>query len=194
MYFTIHKKIINIKKNIFSKKFIYYLYISIKDTIRLLLTIKKYFLKKILYHLISLARKYTPIWLKIRIKYKILLYPRIIKFLKYIRVWLNSSSKHDKIIFIDYLLISLIRWVFLPILNSILDNKTWKIATLQQLKDFPQLKAKVKKILNLNVSPNKIHKEIPLLVIEKDKALTCTTEQIYRDLKLHLPSRKLIID
>ena len=194
MYFTIYKKIINTKKNIFYKKFIYFFYITIKDTIRLILTIKKYFFRKILCQLIFIAIKYTPIYIKIRIKYKILLYPRIIKYLKYIRVWINNSSKNEKIIFIDYLFISIIRWFLLPILNSILNNKNLEIITLRQLKKFPKLKEKLKKILNLNVIPNKIHKEIPLLVIEKDKALSCTTEQIYRDLKLHLLFRKLIID
>ncbi|MDQ8039573.1 MAG: hypothetical protein REH83_04115 [Rickettsiella sp.] len=193
-YFKKNKKIKNIKKNFLYKNFIFYIYISIKDAVSLLLTVKKYFLKKFLSQLIYFTKKYTPIGLKIKIKYKILLYPKTIQLLKAVRAWLNNFSNPKKIIFIDYLLISLIRWIFLPILNSILTKKKWKSLTLQQLKRSPQFKIKVKKNSNLNVNHNNIYIEISFINIEKNNALTNTTEQIYKDLKVHLQSSPLIID
>lgn len=120
-----------------------------------------------------LMEKLTLSALITKIRYKLLLYPKIVKFLKKIRKWLYSLYNLKKISLSNTILSLIIRYVFFPLLNLILNKKKWRKTVIQQFTYSPQLKKIVKKSLGIKTS------------FIKNGTITA---QIYNDLKVNLPT------
>ena len=187
---TIESKNMPIYRLLFFINIIYRIIKKIKHLIIELLSIVKYFAKLVLYSLISLLKKYTPLKIKIKLRYKLLFYPKIKNLTKHFYLWMQTTPNDKKIIFIDYILILLIRLFFLKILKIIINNKNWQLITLQQLKKLPQLRKKVKLLLNLKIITDNPQKNIFHYNIDENSDLSPTALCIYNDLHRHCTKTK----
>lgn len=184
-------------KKLFNKKIKYSLVTFIKESI----IISKYILKLLLVYTIKMVKKiipYTfikkniPYRIKLKIKSQLLYYPKLTNFLRAIHFWIKNIETPKETFYSEYLLPLFIHKVGLPILELMLNNEPWKKITLDKSKKTPHLHIKFKQLLKdekcIITQPNSI---AALSYVEENAELTCTAQEIYRDLKMAITRHQI---
>ncbi len=178
---------LNVRK-FFLKKF----KLTFIKTIKLIFKIKKYALKITVIYTFKLIDKIfyskliqiiIPIHLKIKIKSRLSLHPKLYNILKLLRLHLKNPKALDKIFYSNFFLTFFIIRIYIPILKLMLNRITCKSTLLTKLKDRPHLLTEFQRLIsnkNNILCQNIIS---PLSSLEIKYELSPTIKEIYTNLK-----------
>lgn len=177
-------------KSFFTKKIKYFLINFAKQSI----IISKYILNLLLVYAIKIAKKiilYTfikkiiPYRLKLKIKSRLLYYPKLRRFLRLIHIWIKNIERPKETIYSAYILPLFIKKIGLPILSRMLNKELWKKIMLDKLKKTPHLHLKFKRLLLDEKYLIAQHNHMTACIDAKQNAdLNHATDEIYNDLKM----------
>lgn len=110
------------------------------------ISILKYYLKKLIVYSFKIIKKIIPYKIRIKVKSKIMSYPRIENSIKKIFYWLKKIDSPNKNFFLKNILPFLIKSLFIPLLKLIIRNQKCSTIISKQLENLLQIQKKTSQL------------------------------------------------
>ncbi len=110
-----------------------------KSSLKILKEMIKFITIFLLKYIFRLLKNIIPLKIKFLMRYKLIRYPRLIKFILSLRYWIERNQYSEKLRFIDYFILVFIRLLFIPLLKIIINKKKWESLFVKEVNKFPAI-------------------------------------------------------